>query len=106
MKDGTMLTPRVLLVVLVVAQLIGYCVGQVTGALISNVLAPLWRELLGNDGLRIMAGPMDIGALAATASSALVALALGILSLGLMMRLLWPRVAKFLRIESYDGTKD
>jgi hypothetical protein len=99
-------TARLLVVVLVLAQLIAYCVGEIAGALFSNVLMPLWQEVFGNGGVRIRFGSIDLGSLVATALSSLVVLALGILILGMTMRFLWPRVAEFLRIESCGNTKD
>jgi hypothetical protein len=99
-------TARFLVVVLVLAQLIAYCVGEITGALCSKVLTPLWQEIFDNGGVRIRFGAIDLGALIATVISALVVLALGIFILGMTMRFFWPRMAKFLRIESSAYTKD
>jgi len=94
-----MLTPRSVFILLVLAQLVAFSLGEIAGSLRGAVILPLWRLLITPDPV-IMVGRMDVGAVIGTTVLTLISLVIGVITLALLVRFGWPWFARILRLEN------
>lgn len=94
-----MLTPRSGFIILVLAQLVAFSLGEILGTLQGAVILPLWHALMGSKSLLIVNG-INFGAIIGAILLSVLCLFLGITIFALLVRHGWPWLARTFQLEN------